>query len=63
MRKFLALIMVALLAASFAVTGCGGGQPATEATPPAATPTPAPETAMPADSMAMPADSAMGGGH
>ncbi len=63
MRKFLALIMVALLALTLAlaVVGCGGGQPATEATPPAEPP-PA-ETAMPADSMAMPADTAMGGGH
>ena len=63
MRKFLALIMVALLTLTMAlaVVGCGGGQPATEATPPAATP--APETAMPADTMAMPAavDTATGG--
>ena len=62
MRKFFALIMVALLALtlSLAVVGCGGGQ-STKEMPPAETP--APTSTMPADSMAMPADTAMGGGH
>lgn len=59
MRKFFALIMVALLALTLAlaVVGCGGGQSTTESTPPPAT-TPAPETTMP-DTAAMP-DTAMG---
>jgi hypothetical protein len=62
MRKFFALIMVALLALTLAlaVVGCGGGQSTTETTPPPAETTPPP--AMP-DTAAMPADTAMGGGH
>lgn len=64
MRKFLALIMVALLALTLAlaVVGCGGGQSTTETTPPPAEPPP-PMEAAPTDTAAMPADTAMGGGH
>jgi hypothetical protein len=61
MRKYFALMMVALLALtlSVAMVGCAK-QSSTESTPPPAA-TPAPETTMP--DTAMMADTSMGGGH
>lgn len=63
MRKYVALVMVALLALTLglAVVGCGSKQ-SSEA-PPASTP--APETSMPSsDSTMAPMDTSMGsGGH
>ena len=59
MRKFVALMMVALLALTLAlaVASCGGGQQAETTPPPAETTPPPAETAMPESAMA---DTSMG---
>ena len=60
MRKYVAMMMVALLALTLAlaVASCGTGQKAEEATPPPAETTPPPaETTMPESAMA---DTSMG---
>jgi hypothetical protein len=59
MRKYVAMMMVALVALTLtlAVVSCGTGQKAEEATPPPAETTPPAETAMPESAMA---DTSMG---
>ena len=59
MRKFFAMMMVALLALTLAIAlaSCGGGQKAEEATPPPAETMPPAESAMPESAMV---DTSMG---